>query len=191
MYSPHVHPNVYVAATPNPGPRSLEPGQPVRKARDQEPHEPPDECPKEKRRMTIASIMARQVMTVPPGLPIEQLGPLFTRHHVSGFPVVGAGGELLGLVSQADLVSRLPGDPRAFYRSLFLEPSDPPEVGCELVVADIMTPYVFYATEDSSLAEVLDLMLENGIHRVVVTKDGKLTGLVTTMDLLSHFRETL
>lgn len=139
----------------------------------------------------MGSLCCRQVLTVTPDTSLRDLARLFTERRISGAPVVDASdGRLLGLVSQADLAAHVAGrrgdhaEP-GYYQAVWYEVDDHPEEG---TVADIMTPYVFYATEDTPIPEVVDLMLDNDIHRVVVTRAGRRAGVITTMDLLRHLR---
>lgn len=139
----------------------------------------------------VSDIMSRTVLTVKPGLPVQKLVGLFKTNQVSGFPVIDDEEKLVGLVSQADVISCVNSKPpreTSFYKAGFQNSSYTTEdIPAELTVNDIMTPFVYYATEDSTIEQVLELMLDNKIHRVVVTRDGKLVGLVSTMDLLKEF----
>lgn len=125
-------------------------------------------------------------MAVPPNLRLEELADLFMERKVSGFPVVEpANGELLGLVSQRDLLASVAEGPgNGFYHGVYEEFSSQFGVlpgGC---VEDIMTPFVYFATPETDIREVIELMLNKSIHRVVVTENRKLKGLVTTSQLL-------
>ncbi len=195
MYSPHVHPNAYVDPGRPLGPRATARAQAAKPGRDLEPEERLDDRPKRERKMiTIADLMQTDVLTVSPEMPVTELAQRMQKHGVSGFPVVARDGELLGVVSYSDIgamVSQLPAQKHAFYKTLLLEQIDESDLAEDVTVEEIMTPFVFYATEDTNLTEVMDLMLDNGIHRVVVTRQSKLVGLVSTMDLLAHFRASL
>jgi CBS domain-containing protein len=59
----------------------------------------------------------------------------------------------------------------------------------QVQVLDIMTPMIFSVREDTSVQEVADTMLKGRIHRVFVTRDGKLTGIVTALDMLQVIRD--
>jgi CBS domain-containing protein len=59
----------------------------------------------------------------------------------------------------------------------------------QVQVLDIMTPMIFSVSEDTSVQEVADTMLKGRIHRVFVTRDGKLTGIVTALDMLQVIRD--
>jgi CBS domain-containing protein len=54
-------------------------------------------------------------------------------------------------------------------------------------VADIMTEDVLTVVPDTPIAEIAERMARDRIHRVVVLDGDKLVGIVTSIDLLSHF----
>jgi CBS domain-containing protein len=56
-------------------------------------------------------------------------------------------------------------------------------------VSDIMTPMIFRVDRDTSLQEIAETMLKGRIHRVFVTEDDRLTGIVTALDMLQVIRD--
>jgi len=52
-----------------------------------------------------------------------------------------------------------------------------------------MTPMIFEVTEDARVQDVAETMLKGNIHRVFVTRDKKLTGIVTTLDMMQVIRD--
>lgn len=115
--------------------------------------------------------MTREVVTVRPGASLQELAYLLSRHQISGAPVMDDQGALLGVVSHSDLadsVARGKGE--------------------AATVADIMAPYVYCASEETGLTELADLMLEKRIHRVLVLREHRLVGLVSSLDLIRALR---
>jgi CBS domain-containing protein len=53
-----------------------------------------------------------------------------------------------------------------------------------LTVSDIMTPVSFSIPPEASLKELAEFLVRGRIHRAVVMEDGRLLGIVTTMDVL-------
>jgi CBS domain-containing protein len=51
-----------------------------------------------------------------------------------------------------------------------------------------MTPMIFKVEEHTSVQEVAETMLRGRIHRVFVTRDNALTGIVTTLDMMQVIR---
>ncbi|HSM05809.1 MAG TPA: CBS domain-containing protein [Longimicrobiales bacterium] len=54
----------------------------------------------------------------------------------------------------------------------------------QLSVSDIMTPVSFTVEGSATLAELADFLVRGKIHRALVLDEGRLTGIVTAMDVL-------
>lgn len=77
--------------------------------------------------MTARQIMTTPVVTVTPQTPVQDAVRLMLEHHISGLPVIGESGELVGIVTEADLLLK-EAEPKPvqpvmdwFGRSLWLE----------------------------------------------------------------------
>lgn len=134
---------------------------------------------------TAKSVMQKKVITVKDNLLAGELARLFEAKRISGAPVVDSAGRLIGVVSKSDLV-RHECEGADIYRD-----SDEPlpkgfhvENPDRTTVADIMTPAVIEATEDAPASQLARLMRKRHIHRVFITRDKRLCGIVTTLDLL-------
>ena len=53
-----------------------------------------------------------------------------------------------------------------------------------LRVGDIMNPKIYSVTEDATVSEVASLMLKGHLHRLLVTREDRAVGILTTSDLL-------
>jgi len=65
------------------------------------------------------------------------------------------------------------------------------EVDEQVEVKDVMTPEVFSVDEETLVQELAQLMLTGRIHRLIITKENELVGIVTTSDLLKVVRDAL
>jgi CBS domain-containing protein len=121
---------------------------------------------------------------------------LMIRHRISGLPVIDETSRPVGLVSEADFVFgaaearkhrqeqwlRLISDGQAVNAN-YLDLLDK-ELGR---VRRFMASPVIGVEADAPLNEVVRLMAEHGVRRVIVTREGKLAGVVTRRDLLRVF----
>ena len=67
-------------------------------------------------------LMTREVVTVRPDLPVTALARLLAERGISSVPVTRASGELLGIVTEADLLRRLASQedkPTGWFGRLF------------------------------------------------------------------------
>jgi CBS domain-containing protein len=149
------------------------------------------------RPITAADVMNPEVLTVPDDLPVAALASFLVEREISGAPVADAAGNLVGVVSVTDIalaasgggVERGRGRPDFFARGWEDGPTrddlDHFNFGDgDLTVRDIMTPDVYAVPEDTPVPELAELMLDNHIHRLLVTRGEKVVGIVSTSDLL-------
>lgn len=166
----------------------------------QEPVDPPLV---ERRRTwrTVADIMKREVLTVRTTTTVAELAQFLSHHRISGAPVLDAEGLVAGVVSLADVNSyaahawaripppdqRLPG---SFHENTALTVAME-ALDASVEVGKIMSPYVYFATSDSDLLELSDLMVERHIHRLLVLEQDELVGIVTSLDVMRAMRQEL
>ncbi len=144
--------------------------------------------PRDRRRSaapTVADVMTQVVVTVTPDTPVEEAVELFARRHISGAPVVSKEGDLLGVVSTTDVLRSAAGE-SAYYLedelSGTLAPSTRPKDA--RTVAEIATRKVVSIDEDAPLAKAAQVLLELGIRRLLVTRRGRLAGLLSSTDIV-------
>jgi CBS domain-containing protein len=135
-------------------------------------------------------LMTADVVTVPPETPVMAMARLLADRGISAVPVVDAQGQVLGVVTEADLVRRLAGEadkPTGWFASLFGNQERDAEHYARthgVTARDVMTAEVVAVDPDTLASQVAHLMEDRGIRRVLVTQDGRLKGLVSRADLL-------
>lgn len=143
--------------------------------------------------MRAEQIMTRQVITVSPETSILDAADIMLKHRVSGLPVTGDAGELLGIVSESDFLRRSEiGTQRKRPRWLqFL--ASPGRLANEYVaesgrrVEDVMTRPAIAVSEQTEMDELVSLMERHRIKRLPVMQQGRLVGIVTRSNLLQAF----
>ncbi len=124
--------------------------------------------------MRALDIMQKGVMTVSPELSVTDLEEFLTIEEISGVPVTGPGGQIMGIVSKTDIVRTL--SETAHQRSELLQP--------DLTAGDIMTKGTITVRPDEDVREVARCMIDGHLHRVIVTSSEDVLGIITTFDLL-------
>ena len=123
--------------------------------------------------------MSSPVVCVPPDMPLKDVADLLVTRAISAVPVV-EDGELVGIVSEADLVPlELAPDPRAHL----IPPADLPG-HLPKMAGEAMTREVVALPEDADLAEAGRLMLERRIKSIPVVRGRRVVGIVARRDLL-------
>lgn len=148
--------------------------------------------------MTAEQIMCQSVLTVPADWSVDRLSRFLIDKNISGAPVTDEAGKLIGVVSSSDVVRQAGSGlvdmvrrDDAFYNSMtdaFLSPEDQrafhETIDQSVMVNDIMTPMVFEVAPDTPLQRVAEAMVKGRIHRVLVTEQGELRGIISALDLL-------
>lgn len=144
--------------------------------------------------MTIVSdVMTRKVVTVTEGTSIKDLCSILNEHKISGVPVVSETGDLVGIVSEKDVVAhQVAGlepdfvDPDLYelISSKYLGHDELARGQSRMYVEEIMNRTVVTVTPDIDIEEAAHILLENSRRRLPVVKEGKVVGIVSVLDLL-------
>jgi len=155
--------------------------------------------------MIATEAMRRYVQTVTASMSLPELDRAFIEYGVWGFPVVD-GDKLVGVVSRSDIVRQLDTEHEAasrtsdFYRDAngFHEVPRSTEkqladrVGErmeQLKVSDVMHRQIFAVPPEQPLRTVAEAMVDNDIHRVLVTREGRLLGVISTSDFVRLYAQ--
>lgn len=124
--------------------------------------------------------MSRPVITVSPGDSIKEAARLLVTYAVSALPVVDAQGDVVGIVSEADLLPmEARPDPRAQATPLKPTAGTGPHS-----VADVMTSRVVTVPAVSEVWQAARTMIESGVKRLPVMSGRRLVGIVSRRDLV-------
>ena len=142
--------------------------------------------------MRAVDIMTTNVVTVDPEISVQGLATLLAERGISGVPVVDAGGRMVGIVSEGDLLHRTEiGTERhdEHRRSWWLD-DFAAAMARDYVkshgrkVKDIMTRDVVSVSEHADLGEIAAVLETKRIKRVPVLSDGKIVGIVSRANLV-------
>lgn len=152
---------------------------------------------------TAADVMTKDVATVDSDWPIDRLMTFLADRAISGAPVVNAEGEPIGVVSLTDVARNgvtvegaAGANANAYYADGLARHVSREELGgfhadagSATLVRDVMTPVVFAVDADATVQEVAATMTTGRVHRVLVTRAGKMAGIISAMDLLPLVRD--
>ena len=143
--------------------------------------------------MLARDLMTKEVVTVTPETPVEDIARALIEHGISAVPVVDAAGVPIGMVSEGDLIGRTDSDRRArrdWWLVLLAEGEElHPDYLASLrrpqrTAREVMASPVIQVTETTGAAEIARVLSEYRIKRVPVVRDGKIIGIVSRADLL-------
>ena len=111
----------------------------------------------------VGDLMTKRVVTTEPHVTIDHVRGMLERNKFGAIPVVDSDGHAVGIVSATDLVPNLKGG---------------------APVSSIMTDKVYTVPEYDDVSVAARIMRNHKIHRVVVTREKKVVGIVSSFDLL-------
>jgi CBS domain-containing protein len=112
--------------------------------------------------MIAKDIMTRDIVTVGVNMTIKKLAMTLIKNQISGAPVAGKNGKIVGVVSEADIVAKKGKDVKA-----------------------IMSKKIIGVIEDTPVEEIAKLMTTHNIKRVPVMRGEEVVGIVSRADIVS------
>ncbi|HIP32322.1 MAG TPA: CBS domain-containing protein [Crocinitomicaceae bacterium] len=119
--------------------------------------------------MRVAEIMSSPVVVVHDYLKVEFLNDLFNRKNINAVPVLDPGGSIIGIVSSSDSAK------------------------CKdenLLVKDIMSTHIHVIVQNNRVKDAAATMVKHKVHHLVVMEEDKVTGMVSSLDLMKVLAES-
>ena len=135
--------------------------------------------------MLVRERMSTQPVTIAADVPITEALRVMRQNQVRRLPVLDAGGKLVGIVSEKDLLyaSPSPATSLSIYEMHYML--------SRLKVTELMTPDPITITPDVLLEEAAIIMADSKIGGLPVVEDGNLMGIITETDIFKVFLELL
>lgn len=141
--------------------------------------------------MFVADLMKQPALTVRPETTLMDAARIMLANRFSGLPVVDAAGQLVGMVTEDDLLRRAEldtegGEP-TWLKTIFF----PSATAADYVrahgrrVEEVMSRRPVTVTKETPLAEVTDLMHDKHIKRLPVIENGRVIGVISRADILA------
>ncbi len=111
---------------------------------------------------TVADLMTQDPLTVRPGDQVGRVRDLILTLGIHALPVM-VDDDVVGIVTSTDIADDWPDDE---------------------AVATVMTRSPLVISAEGSVREAADLMIENGVHHLLVEAAGEVIGILSSLDLL-------
>jgi len=118
--------------------------------------------------MRVEEIMSSPVVFTQRTVKVSNLKDMFTRKGINAVPVIDDDGSISGIVSSSDLVA-------CHDESLLVE--------------DVMSDRVHIGVRHNRVKDAAKIMVKHGVHHLVVMDDGKVIGMVSSMDVIKVYSE--
>lgn len=145
--------------------------------------------------MLVKDIMTQDVICAKPDETIEEVAKTIIQHKISGLPVVNENHEVVGMVTEGDLLVRnkklhIPSSIQLLGGVIFLENPRIFEEELKKAVAvkveELMTTEVHSIGPDAPVEEAATLMYEQHFNRLPVVEDKKLVGIISRWDIVNY-----
>jgi acetoin utilization protein AcuB len=133
--------------------------------------------------MLVKQRMSHPVITVHPETNMQDALELMRKEHIRRLPVVNRRGQLVGIVSETDLLKASPSEATS------LSVWEVRELLRKVKIEEIMTHEVVTVNGSTPLEEAARIMADSKISGLPVLEEGKLVGLITETDLFKTFLE--
>ncbi len=135
--------------------------------------------------MLVYERMSRHPMTVNSSTPVEQALKRMRDEKVRRFPVVDDDGNLVGIVSDKDLLYAAPSPATSLsiYELHYLY--------SRITISQVMTHNVITVEENDPIEEAARIMVDNKIGGLPVMREGKLVGIITETDIFKTLMEMM
>ncbi len=134
----------------------------------------------------VRDIMSSPVVTVEDTDGYKLVVAVLRAKRISATPVVSQAGELLGLVSEADLMLKEEGEVPGSLLHPLQHRRQQSKAG-SVYAGELMSSPVQTIKPDATVAEAARTMQKAGVKRLVVVEDGRLCGIVSRGDILKIF----
>jgi len=143
--------------------------------------------------LKASDIMSKKIITVKPEDGLRELAEILVIHRISGLPVLDDENQLVGVVSQSDLVAQnkmphIPVSVTLFDWVIYLEGmgrfKEEMDKMAGTLVRDIMTRNVSTVNPDTPMEEVATMMTEKRIHTIPVMDGERLVGVIGKLDIV-------
>ncbi|GAA2286213.1 CBS domain-containing protein [Actinomadura sp. NPDC048955] len=147
------------------------------------------------KRRTVGDVMTRNVVTVSEDTPFTEIADAMAERRISAVPVMGEGGRLTGIVTEADLLRKQEYGDGTRPRRSRLRRHAQGRAGAQAKAAaadarGLMSTPVVTVAPTTPVAEAARLLNAHGFKAVPVVRDGRLAGIVARRDLLSVFHRS-
>lgn len=155
--------------------------------------------------MNVEDVMTKEVIKIKEDASLREAAKKLRKNNISGAPVVNQKDEVVGIISEEDILQSFKEEP--FEHELWLpSPFELVEIPIREIlelrrykkllretgeesVSSVMTKKVFSVSPSDNLTDVAELMTKKRINRVPVIKNSKLVGIVAREDIINALVE--
>ncbi len=112
--------------------------------------------------------MSSPVLTIEPTTTVNELKTVFKEKSLHSAPVLELDGTIAGIITSSDLI--------AVHNET-------------LQARQILTPKVHICIPNNRVKDAAKTMAKHGVHHMVIMEDGKVIGMISSMDIVKVYAE--
>ena len=136
--------------------------------------------------MKVSEIMTTGVKTAKADTPVKEIANTMCFNKISGLPIVDDNDNIIGIVSEKDLLTKMfpdmatiAAEGRPDFEDMEKDYADT----LQLVASDIMTSTVSFVSPDMPIMKAASMMCLNKIRRIPVAEGSKIIGIISIGDV--------
>lgn len=138
--------------------------------------------------MKAIDIMTEIIFSLSPEDPLRKAAELICKYRIAGLPVVGENQEILGIISEKDILKTIYPSYDEFNKETLLSMDfenmeERYRDSSNLLVKEVMTKNVITASQETPILKLASLMILKKIRRIPIIEDKKLVGIVSQGDV--------
>ena len=147
--------------------------------------------------MKVQDVMQPNVLCVDQSMSVRDLYAELQASEIAGAPVLDENDYLVGVVSLTDIARCVAGDENEenpyYYGGMdvAVPTIKSNEIDKQKTVRDIMNQRVHKVNGSAEVEEALEIMVDEDVHRVIVTHRSHVVGIITAGDMMRLFLEML
>ena len=119
--------------------------------------------------MKVSDIMISPVVVTQPGVKISSLKKMLSRKQINAIPVIGESESISGIISTSNIISCQDEDTS---------------------VDKLMTDFVHVVMPTNRVKDAARIMAKHNVHHLIVMEDGKVVGMLSSMDIIKVYAES-
>lgn len=149
----------------------------------------------ESKKVLLRDIMTKKVFSVSPETSIIDATRIITEHNFDGMPVIDDKGQLVGIITEYDLITKTSTINVSFLQKIIndiytTKKEAPPEIGTkdmsDLTVKDVMNREPLTLKDDATFEDAIETFKAH--HRVnpipIVDNQNRVVGIISRFDIL-------
>lgn len=135
----------------------------------------------------VESVMCEKLISAHPDMIISEINQIFKDKNIHHIPVLDENEKCVGVISKSDIFQL--NDKFTKFNTINSKKENE-SFFKSILASEIMTKNVVSLHKNSTLSSAVDIFLENKVHSIVISDEGRCVGIITPIDILKLVKLT-